>query len=124
MALKPSVRTTILYAAICVSLLSIPAASEPTIIGDPNGEDIVTVRGVEATKSKQAVPVRGMGTPLSATSGSHMCLGEPHRRAPLSLQLFIVILKELKWPGWCHSCVTASLSTWRFDWLNEKSYTE
>lgn len=57
MALKPSVRTTILYAAICVSLLSVPAASDPTIIGDPNGEDIVTVRGVEATKSKQAVPI-------------------------------------------------------------------
>ncbi len=57
MALEPSVSTTILYAAICVGLLSVPASSEPTIIGDRNGEDIVTVRGVEATKSKQVLPM-------------------------------------------------------------------
>lgn len=34
-----------------------PAAAEPTIIGDKNGKDIVTVRGIGTTQSKQKLPI-------------------------------------------------------------------
>lgn len=34
-----------------------PASAEPTIIGNRDGTDIVTVRSVETTKSKQALPI-------------------------------------------------------------------
>jgi uncharacterized RmlC-like cupin family protein len=47
---------------LCLSLtvfsfLLGPAAADPTIIGDRDGKDIVTVRGVETTESKQALPI-------------------------------------------------------------------
>ena len=41
---------------VSVAALS-PAAAEPTIIGDKNGEDVVTVRGVGTTQSKQKLPI-------------------------------------------------------------------
>ena len=41
---------------LSVATLS-PAAAEPTIIGDKNGQDIVTVRGVGSTQSKQKLPI-------------------------------------------------------------------
>lgn len=34
-----------------------PAVAEPVILGEPDGTDIVTVRGVEPTESKQALPI-------------------------------------------------------------------
>lgn len=33
------------------------ASAEPTIIGEPDGKDIVTVRGVETIESKQKLPI-------------------------------------------------------------------
>ncbi|MGH6832865.1 MAG: cupin domain-containing protein [Methyloceanibacter sp.] len=42
--------------AACGLLLA-DASAEPTIIGEPNGKDIVTVRGVETGESKQALPI-------------------------------------------------------------------
>jgi uncharacterized RmlC-like cupin family protein len=38
-------------------LLLTNASAEPTIIGEPNGKDIVTVRGVATGESKQALPI-------------------------------------------------------------------
>jgi uncharacterized RmlC-like cupin family protein len=46
----------LIYVPICALLLG-PVAAEPVIIGEPNGEDIVTVRGVGATDSKQKLPI-------------------------------------------------------------------
>lgn len=40
--------------ALCIAGLS-PAAAEPTIIG--NTGDIITVRGIDATQSKQKLPI-------------------------------------------------------------------
>jgi uncharacterized RmlC-like cupin family protein len=34
----------------------VPASAEPTVIGERDGKDIVTVRGVETIQSKQALP--------------------------------------------------------------------
>lgn len=42
--------------AACGLLLA-DASAEPTIMGEPNGKDIVTVRGVETGESKQALPI-------------------------------------------------------------------
>jgi uncharacterized RmlC-like cupin family protein len=38
-------------------LLSGSAVAEPVVIGEPDGKDVVTVRGVGATESKQALPI-------------------------------------------------------------------
>jgi len=50
-------QTTILLAFFLLLLLVAPAAAEPTIIGEPNGTDIVTIRGVGAAESKQDLPI-------------------------------------------------------------------
>ncbi|MGH6737078.1 MAG: cupin domain-containing protein [Methyloceanibacter sp.] len=42
---------------IACSVLSGKAAAESVILGEPNGKDVVTVRGVEVTGSKQALPI-------------------------------------------------------------------
>jgi uncharacterized RmlC-like cupin family protein len=44
---------------IAFGLLVLPAAADPTVIGEKNGKDIVTVRvrANEQTQSKQAVPM-------------------------------------------------------------------
>jgi len=57
MRLKPLVSATIFCTTICSGLLLVSASAEPTVIGDLDGKDIVTVRGVETTKSKQALPI-------------------------------------------------------------------
>jgi uncharacterized RmlC-like cupin family protein len=50
-------RVTLLLAlAVCGSLLA-EAFAEQTIIGERNGKDIVTVRGVELGESKQELPI-------------------------------------------------------------------
>jgi uncharacterized RmlC-like cupin family protein len=46
----------LLYLTMSCALLG-SAAAEPVIIGEPDGKDIVTVRGVETTTSKQALPI-------------------------------------------------------------------
>ena len=49
-------RVTLLLAlAVCGSLVA-EALAEPTIIGERDGKDIVTVRGVELGKGKQDLP--------------------------------------------------------------------
>lgn len=57
MRFEPFVSLAIVCAAICTCLLRVSASAEPTIIGDRDGKDIVTVRGIETTKSKQALPI-------------------------------------------------------------------
>ena len=42
--------------AACGLLLA-NASAEPTIIGERDGKDIVTVRGIETTESKQTLPI-------------------------------------------------------------------
>jgi uncharacterized RmlC-like cupin family protein len=49
-------RILLLGLAACGLLLA-QASAEPTIIGEPDGKDIVTVRGVETTESKQKLPI-------------------------------------------------------------------
>src|SRR5262249_15689277 len=39
-----------------MGLLVIPAGADPTIIGERDGKDVVTVRPGEATRSKQGLP--------------------------------------------------------------------
>jgi uncharacterized RmlC-like cupin family protein len=54
-----SMRLLFTRAVFCAAISIVPIAptsAEPTIIGDRDGKDIVTVRGVEATKSKQDLP--------------------------------------------------------------------
>jgi len=48
--------TALLALAACCVLLA-QASAEPTIMGEPDGKDIVTVRGVETGESKQALPI-------------------------------------------------------------------
>jgi uncharacterized RmlC-like cupin family protein len=55
--------------AACGFLLG-PTFAEPVIIGEPNGEDIVTVRGIEATGSKQKLPIfPGISGKTAGTKG-------------------------------------------------------
>lgn len=56
MRLELILRKTLLCAAINIVLCE-PASTEPMIIGDRDGKDIVTVRGAEVTRSKQALPM-------------------------------------------------------------------
>lgn len=50
-------RLTVLIAlAACFTLLA-QASAEPVIIGERDYQDIVTVRGIETTESKQALPI-------------------------------------------------------------------
>jgi hypothetical protein len=49
-------RTTILTLAACCVLLG-KASAEPTIIGERDYKDIVTVRGVGTAESKQALQI-------------------------------------------------------------------
>ena len=49
-------RKLLLGLAACGLLLA-QASAEPTIIGERDGKDIVTVRGVETTQSKQALSI-------------------------------------------------------------------
>ena len=51
--MRPTALRTL--AACCVLLAQ--ASAEPTIMGEPDGKDIVTVRGVETGESKQALPI-------------------------------------------------------------------
>lgn len=50
-------RLRFLLGLAACGLLLASASAEPTIIGEPDGKDIVTVRGVETTESKQALPI-------------------------------------------------------------------
>jgi uncharacterized RmlC-like cupin family protein len=50
-------RLNLLLALTALGLLLAQAAAEPTIIGERDGKDIVTVRGVETTQAKQALPI-------------------------------------------------------------------
>ena len=51
-------RKLLLGLAACGLLLLLAQASaEPTIIGERDGKDIVTVRGIEVAESKQALPI-------------------------------------------------------------------
>ncbi len=50
------------YALLKVLLILVvagpsPATADPTILGNKDGEDIVTVRGIEAAQSKQKLPI-------------------------------------------------------------------
>jgi uncharacterized RmlC-like cupin family protein len=47
----------VLLAVALSGVFAVSAAAEPEIIGEKNGEDIVTVRPSETTQSKQALPV-------------------------------------------------------------------
>ena len=49
-------RKLLLGLAACGLLLA-QASAGPTIIGERDGKDIVTVRGVETTESKQSLPI-------------------------------------------------------------------
>lgn len=46
-----------LLISLIFTILAAPAASDPTIIGEKDGKDIVTVRVVDASQSKQALPI-------------------------------------------------------------------
>ena len=48
--------TALIAFAACCALLG-QASAEPTIIGDRDYQDVVTVRGVEVGESKQALPI-------------------------------------------------------------------
>jgi len=50
-------RLTVLIALAACGTLLAQASAEPVIIGEPNYHDIVTVRGIETTKSKQALSI-------------------------------------------------------------------
>lgn len=50
-------RVRLLLALVALGLLLATASAEPVIIGEPDGTDIVTVRGIEATGSKQDLPI-------------------------------------------------------------------
>lgn len=50
-------RLRILLGLAACGLLLASASAEPTIIGEPDGKDIVTVRGVETIESKQKLPI-------------------------------------------------------------------
>lgn len=50
-------RFRLLLALIMCGLLLSAASAEPVIIGERNGQDIVTVRGVKVGESKQDLPI-------------------------------------------------------------------
>ena len=50
-------RLTVLIALAACDTLLAQASAEPVIIGERDYQDIVTVRGVDTTKSKQALPI-------------------------------------------------------------------
>jgi uncharacterized RmlC-like cupin family protein len=50
-------RLRLLLGLAACGLLLASASAEPTIIGEPDGKDIVTVRGVETIESKQKLPI-------------------------------------------------------------------
>lgn len=50
-------RVRLLLALVALGLLLATASAEPVVIGEPDGTDIVTVRGIEATGSKQDLPI-------------------------------------------------------------------
>jgi len=50
-------RLKLLLGLAACALFLVPAYAEPTIMGERDGKDIVTVRGVETTESKQALPI-------------------------------------------------------------------
>lgn len=50
-------RPTVLIALAACCVLLARASAEPTIIGDRDYQDVVTVRGVEVGESKQALPI-------------------------------------------------------------------
>ena len=47
----------LLFTLIALGLLLAPAAADQIIIGERDGNDIVTVRATEATQSKQALTI-------------------------------------------------------------------
>ena len=47
-----------------------PTAAEPNVIGDKDGQDIVTVRGIETAQSKQQLPIfPGISGETAGTKG-------------------------------------------------------
>jgi uncharacterized RmlC-like cupin family protein len=50
-------RASLLLALVACGLLLAAASAEPIIMGERDGKDIVTVRGVEASGSKQDLPI-------------------------------------------------------------------
>jgi uncharacterized RmlC-like cupin family protein len=50
-------RLILLLGLAACGLLLAQASAEPTILGERDGKDIVTVRGIETTGSKQALPI-------------------------------------------------------------------
>ena len=50
-------QTKLLLGLAACGLLLAQASAGPTIIGERDGKDIVTVRGVETTESKQSLPI-------------------------------------------------------------------
>ncbi len=50
-------RTFLAAVLTTISAFVVSVAAEPMIIGNRDGKDIVTVRGVETTQSKQALPI-------------------------------------------------------------------
>jgi hypothetical protein len=50
-------RLKLLAGLATCGLLLAQASAEPTILGERDGKDIVTARGVETTESKQALPI-------------------------------------------------------------------
>lgn len=50
-------RLRLLLGLAACGLLLAQASAETTIIGERDGQDIVTVRGVETTEAKQALPI-------------------------------------------------------------------
>jgi len=53
---KRSLRGVVLAAAVAAGSLA-SASAEPRIIGERDGKDVVTVRGIEQTGSKQELPI-------------------------------------------------------------------
>ncbi len=59
-----------LLISLIFAALAAPAASDPTIIGEKDGKDIVTVRVGDASQSKQALPIfPGISTKTAGAKG-------------------------------------------------------
>lgn len=59
-----------LLISLIFAVLAAPAASDPTIIGEKDGKDIVTVRVGDASQSKQALPIfSGISTKTAGAKG-------------------------------------------------------
>jgi uncharacterized RmlC-like cupin family protein len=50
-------RPIVLFAIAACTMLLAQASAEPTIIGDRDYQDVVTVRGIGTTESKQALQI-------------------------------------------------------------------